>query len=150
MYPPCLTSSSIESNNYQIEVSLASRYLPKIFPAQRPFPDVTLPLFQPKWAHLIFINNPTLKLLIEPIMAPPLLDNFIYRQMRQARILCQSLAMSRLANTWSAGDYDVWLSPHCAIFCNSSVEWSQIRFSRLSCGKIFVLQNRRGGSLLSR
>ena len=71
--------------------------------------------------HLVLIHNPALELLVIPIVAIPLLDDLVDRQVLQARALSQQFAMRRLADAGGARDDEVWLGArHGDVSCGTA------------------------------
>jgi hypothetical protein len=90
IYPPCLTSSSIESKSCQLAPYAQNN----------------------ECADFVLVHNPALELLVVAIMTAALLDNVVDGKVFQACVLREGLTVGRLANSWRTSDDYVWLCPH--------------------------------------
>ena len=70
-------------------------------------------------SHLVFIHNPTLELLVVPIVTTPLLDNIVNGEMFKAGALGKAFAVGRFAYTRRASHYDIWLIAHI-VYCGGT------------------------------
>ncbi len=63
-------------------------------------------------SYLVFVDNPTLELLVKTFVAASVFDYIVDGEMLKTGILGQDFAMTSLAHAWRPSDDYVWLGSH--------------------------------------
>ena len=85
-----------------------------------------------KYANLVFVHNPALKLFVVSIVTAPPLHNVVDGQVLQSCALRERFAVAALTHAGRASHYDVWLVAHVVL--NENVGRKEASMKRRSTG----------------